>query len=136
MPVGRITVLGPGVECTYFDSGAAPPAHGDPSEYMMEVCNVTTITVQINGQSVSVNAQENSTQNSVAVALATAIMSNPTLFQQVVATVSGNQITISARLEGVQYAYAWQSSCYYNSDLFQQCAFRTELAPMATLAPE
>ncbi len=125
--LGRLTIDGVGVECQEFCS--------EPECFRQRrVCNNTTISVTINGVTVSATAREGSTGASVAAALAGAINNNATLSAIVYATVSGNVVTVSAAQPGMEHTYPWNSSCRH-SLYFGECAFDALRAPIATLAP-
>lgn len=133
VPVGTITIVGPGVECfSGGDEGALPPTGGQPSIPGVTVCNTTTITLQIANVPISVTAREGSTASGIAQRLATSIALDPTLFSLLTVSVSANVITVSSRDPGVENSYPWQTSC---SSVFPYCGFEAELSPIATLAP-
>lgn len=120
--IGTLTIVGPGIECV-------------PMGGFREICNNTWVKVTIEGVQVSVQALDGSTASSIALDLATKISLNPDLWPIVSATVSGNIVTVSAKNEGVEYAFPWQGSCTYVSTFFSECSFQAELSPIATLAP-
>lgn len=101
----------------------------------MEVCNTTTIAVDINGHSVSVTASKGATASSVAVNLAGKISTHPTLSQTLFATASGNTVTVAARNGGLEFAYPWKASTTHVGDYFTEPAFWPMLAPISTLVP-
>jgi len=101
----------------------------------MEVCNRTTITVEINGHSVSAIGGKGSTASSVAFALANKIASHPNLMSMVDVAVLNNEIVVQAEQEGIDFAYPWFSSCSYTQDFFSECAFWAERSPISTLVP-
>lgn len=137
---GTITLSGPGVACFggSEDGGAVPPV-GDPPPFpspSVEICNTTTIVVEINATAVSVQAQKGIPTSALAVNLSNAIASDPTLSTLVFAVASGNQVFVRAQQEGVEFSYPWQSSCSFIDLYFSECAYRAQLSPVATLAPQ
>lgn len=120
-PTGKITITGSGVECTYVSG--------------RRICNNTRVYVTINEVTVSTLATEFDTPSNVAQDLASAINNHSTLSQLVVASASGATVSVTARSEGVDFNYPWQTSCSYNRIYFSGCGYQGEVAPVATLHP-
>jgi phage tail sheath gpL-like len=120
-PTGKVTIVGSGVDCTYVSG--------------RRVCNNTRVNVTINGVTVSVLAMEFDSPSNLAQDLANAINTHTTLSQWVVAAASGNTVSVTARSEGVDFNYPWQTSCSYNRIYFSGCGYHAELSPVATLHP-
>lgn len=127
---GTLTISGVGVLCRRV---LGEPQR-DPRSGFEEVCNTTTITVEIDGHPVSVTAQKGSTNASVAFDLAHAIASDPYLLSIVDVAVLDNQITVRAQQEGWEHAYPWFSTCTYIQDFFSACGFKADRSPISTLA--
>lgn len=122
---GEITIAGLGVNCDrYYDYDL---------EKWVTVCNTTTVTLNIDGSSVSAAALVGSTAASLAADLVTQINSDPVMGTKVIAGSLNNTIMVQARQQGAAYTYPWQASCAVNPRSPRQCAFTASLSPIATL---
>ncbi|MFQ5662833.1 MAG: hypothetical protein ACE5HL_03270 [Terriglobia bacterium] len=99
------------------------------------MCNTTWIDVEIKEFFVSVKARKNSTASTVAADLAARIAAYPELSSVVRVEASENVVHVRATLPGVRQRYPWSASCSYIKEFFDECAFRPELSPIATLMP-
>ena len=135
---GRIRIVGNGVECkkVTLREGVQPQrGNRDHSTLSVELCNTTWIRIQIDGTSVTVKARKKSTASGVGAALAARIASHPKLSKLVRARASGNIVHVSALQPGMENSYPWLASCSHIKRYFDNCAFRAQLSPVATLGP-
>ncbi len=120
---GTITIAGNGVGCKkVYEDG------------FIMVCDVTTIAINIDGDTVSSTASPGSTGSSVVLDLSVQINKHPVISQKVSSVASGNTIFVQSLQGGVQYSYPWQASCTYTQDYFSGCAMSAQVSPIATLA--
>ena len=122
---GDITIEGAGASCKRVSIDG----------YLTQVCNDTTVTINVDGTSISATATPGTTAAGLAAMLASAVNNHPVLQTKVVATVAGNVVNLRSVLLGTQYGYPWQSNCDYSTEYFTSCGFRGTLSPDATLAP-
>lgn len=97
------------------------------------VCNGGTVSVIIDGQTVSAGYGQGSTPSQVAFGLATAIDSNSVLDSQIIAVATGAVVHFKALNTGSQYAFPWQTSCTYSHTYFTACDFQANPSPQASM---
>jgi hypothetical protein len=133
---GTITIQG-AQSCRLLNESTrtVSPDYPIPPEPKPKVCNDGTLTVVVEGTTVSTFVQDRSTANSVALALSSAINTNATLNQKYFSVVSANQITLKGRAQSSDPAkldVPWSSTCTYDNYYFSDCAFKAILAPVST----
>lgn len=101
------------------------------------ICDTGTVSVTINGQTVSTQLSCTSTRSSVAFQLAQAIDQNATLGSQFISAPNGPISSVHALNSGTQYNYPWTSSASCSNRAAQwygQCSFSAGLSPATSLA--
>lgn len=121
---GTVSVLGYAPTCRTIREP------GFPGE---RICNETTIQLYISNELVTVTSGDGSTAASVARDLSDRINAHPTLRTKVGAVASNNLVYIRSLQEGIDFAYPWRTSCYYDSEMFNKCDFRAQVAPICTM---
>lgn len=96
----------------------------------------TAIRLNIDGDWVITNALQGNTASSVAIDLANKINTHATIKTKVAAVASGSTVFLQSLQQGLDYTYPWQTWCSYPSEYFSNCAFKANLSPIATLAPQ
>ena len=107
-----------------------PPRY--PPHYMT-VYNTGSVSLTINGQTVTVPVNVGASPLGVAFALANAIAQNATLHSQCLAVSVGSKLYLKTVNSGTQYQYPWSTSCTYNSQYFSSCGISATLAPSGSL---
>jgi hypothetical protein len=119
---GQIIIQGTSVSCKkVYDEG------------WISVCNNTSVSVTIDGTTISRLAVQGTTASTLAQQLASSINADPLLSTKVLAIPSGATIDVQARQSGVEYTFPWQTSCSYVEEYFGACAFRARPSPIATM---
>lgn len=123
---------------------AASGAHGDATVDGSEsetyvsghpIWDNGTVSVTLDGQTVSASYNRYSTPQSVALDLAAAIENNSTLSAQFASAGLGGDTKLAALNSGSQYDYSWQTSCTHNF-LFHSCSFWITLQPSGALTTQ
>lgn len=101
------------------------------------ICDVGTVSITVNGHTVSATLDCNSNPRTVAFQLATALDQDSTLGPQFVSASQGPVSYVRALNSGSQYNYPWTSSSSCSSRIlfvFGQCSFSAGLSPASSLS--
>ncbi len=133
---GQVTVTGHEEVICFSHQGISEGAcpSGFPGT---TICDTGTVSVTMNGQTVSTQLSCTSTAFSVAFQLAQAIKQNSALGSQLMSAANGPLIYVNAVNTGTQYNYPWTSSASCSNRAAQyygQCSFSAGLSPAASLA--
>lgn len=99
------------------------------------IWNSGTVSITMDGQTVSASYNRYSTPESVALELAAAIAANSTLSGEFTTAALGSDTKLAALNGGTQYDYPWQTSCTHNV-VFSSCSFYVTLQPSGSLATQ
>ncbi len=135
---GQVTVSGSEEKYCHGNTRSSLTAGACPTGSTgTTACDTGTVSLTMNGQTVSTSLTCASTGFSVAFQLAQAIGKNATLASDLISAANGPLIYVNAVNTGTQYNYPWTSSNSCSSvilSLYGQCSFSAGLSPAASLA--